>query len=53
MGKIISRGALLIAVFCLMGGLVACEKPGPAEKTGQKIDKAVDTVKEKAQEVTE
>lgn len=32
-------------VSILMLGITACEKKGPAEKAGEEIDEAVDTVK--------
>ena len=31
----------------------ACEKEGPAEKAGKTVDQALDSAKEKAEEVTE
>ena len=34
----------------LLGGIVACEKKGPAEKVGMKLDHAVDTVKNGGEE---
>jgi len=34
--------ATIFASMMIVSGLVACDKPGPAEKTGQKIDQATD-----------
>ena len=41
----------VIAFFAV--GLTACEKEGPAEKAGKKIDQAFDAAKEKVHEATE
>ena len=40
--------AALLATFAL--GMVACEKQGPAERVGEKLDHAVDTVKNGGEE---
>ena len=38
----------LIGISMLMAGMLsACNKPGPAESAGQKIDKAVDKTEKK------
>jgi hyperosmotically inducible protein len=40
--------AIVIGISMLLaGGLSACNKPGPAESAGQKIDKAVDKTEKK------
>lgn len=40
-----TRSSVLTAVLCLAAfGVVACEK-GPAQKAGEKVDKAIDTDK--------
>jgi len=40
-----TRSSFLTAVLCLAAfGVVACEK-GPAQKAGEKVDKAIDTDK--------
>ena len=43
---------LLLAVMSLTT-LPACREKGPAEKAGEKIDKAVDDVKDKAKEAAD
>ena len=45
----------MIIISCLAAtlGLVACQQEGSAEKTGQKIDKAVDNVGQKIEQTTE
>jgi predicted small lipoprotein YifL len=43
---------LLLAVMSLTP-LPACREKGPAEKAGEKIDKAVDDVKDKAKEAAD
>lgn len=44
--------ALAAATTCalLLGGLVACEEKGPAEKIGMKVDHGIDTVKNGGEE---
>lgn len=42
-----SRLIILLSIVILVLSMVACEKEGAAEKAGKKIDKAVETVKEK------
>jgi len=38
-------------IICLSAlGLVACEKKGPVERAGQKVDHAVDTIKNGGEE---
>ena len=38
-------------VTMLMVGIIGCEKEGPAERAGEKLDQAAETVKEKAEDV--
>jgi len=47
-----SMTVLLISVFIFSLSTVACEKEGGAEKAGKKIDKAVETLKEKVDDTT-
>jgi len=49
------KSVLLIAllIFPLAGGLVACEKEGPAERAGEKIDEAVDEAGDKMEQAGE
>ena len=46
-----------ILVLCVSAffafAFTACEKEGPAEKAGKTVDQAVESVKDKAEEVTE
>ena len=42
-----STSVLLFSLVIFALSTVACEKEGSAEKVGKKIDKAVETVKEK------
>lgn len=39
------------AAFMFMASVTGCEKKGPAEKAGEKIDKSVESMKEAAKEV--
>lgn len=48
--KIIIIGSV-VALFTL--GPIACEKQGPAEKAGKKIDETFDAVKDKVKEATD
>ena len=41
----------LFAVAFLVGGLAACEKKGPAETAGEKIDQATENAGKKMEEV--
>jgi uncharacterized protein YjbJ (UPF0337 family) len=41
---------LMSAVFFVMFNLSGCDSQGPAEKTGEKIDKAVESAKESVEE---
>lgn len=44
---------LLIPVFALTLTLTGCEKEGPAERAGEKIDQVVENTKENLQEAKE
>ncbi|MGW8187404.1 MAG: hypothetical protein ACWGNK_09050 [Desulfobacterales bacterium] len=46
---------LMIAVLfgCLSIGVLACEKEGPAEKAGKKVDQTVEKAGDKMQEAGE
>jgi len=49
--KMMLIGCLL---FSLLGfTIVGCEKEGPAEKAGKKVDKAIDSAKESFKELTD
>lgn len=50
--KIVTKIVLVFALICLGSSLVACEKPGPAEKAGKDMDNAIDSMKQKANELT-
>lgn len=45
----ISAISVMIALFLLVG-ISGCEKEGPAEKMGEKIDQSVEEVKDAAEE---
>ncbi len=44
---------LLIGSFLLVFSFAACEKEGPAEKAGKKVDESVEKTKEKMEEAGE
>jgi ABC-type transporter MlaC component len=44
---------LLSVVMLLAVGLAGCESEGPVEKAGKKIDEAMESIKETAQEATD
>jgi hypothetical protein len=46
----IRKTALIALLATFAFGLAACEKQGPAERAGEKIDHAVDTVKNGGEE---
>jgi hypothetical protein len=47
------RGKMLTMVLCaLVLGTAACEKKGPVEKAGEKVDHVIDTVKNGGEEPT-
>jgi len=45
-----------LVIFCFIGllacGLVGCKKEGAAEKTGKKIDQAIDSAKKEVEKAT-
>lgn len=45
--------ALVIMAVIVVVALPACREKGPAEKAGEKIDKAVDDVKDKTKEAAD
>lgn len=47
-----SKLMLILGMICLGSSLVACEKPGPAEQAGKKMDDTFNSMKEKANELT-
>ncbi len=51
--KLKSGVAIAIALSFAVAGLTACEKKGPAQQAGEKIDNAVKTVGEKLEEAGE
>ena len=44
-------GLLVVAMLGSAVFLIACEKKGPAEKAGEKVDKAVESTKEAAEDL--
>jgi hyperosmotically inducible protein len=47
------RGKLLTITLCaLVLAITACEKKGPVEKAGEKVDHVIDTVKNGGEETT-
>lgn len=49
----ISRSTVLFPIIFLLLTLAGCEKEGPAEQAGEKIDKAVNTMQEKAADTSD
>jgi hypothetical protein len=48
------RNVLLAVLFCLtLFAGIACEREGPAERAGERVDETVESVGEKAEEATE
>jgi hypothetical protein len=47
-----SMAVLLFSLVFFTLSMVACEKEGSTEKAGKKIDKAVETVKDKIDDAT-
>jgi len=43
---------ILSTSLLIAAGLFACEKKGPAEKVGEKIDQTVEKAKDKVEDVT-
>jgi predicted small lipoprotein YifL len=48
---LIRKVLLLVSGFMLVFSMASCEKKGPAEKAGEKIDKAVEKAGEKIEKV--
>jgi hypothetical protein len=46
----IRKTALMTLIATFVFGMAACEKQGPAERVGEKLDHAVDTVKNGGEE---
>jgi hypothetical protein len=47
------RGKILALALCVLAlGVGACEKKGPVEKAGEKVDHVVDTIKNGGEETT-
>ena len=47
------RGKMLVIVLCTATlAIAACEKKGPVEKAGEKVDHVIDTVKNGGEETT-
>jgi hypothetical protein len=42
-----------LAGFVLLGGLTACEREGPMERAGEKIDKSAEKAGDKVERATE
>jgi hypothetical protein len=48
-----TRGKMLAVALCALTlGVAACEKKGPVEKAGEKVDHVIDTVKNGGEETT-
>jgi hypothetical protein len=43
---------MLMTAILLVGGLFGCEKEGPAEKAGKKMDQVFEDVKDKVDEAS-
>jgi gas vesicle protein len=43
----------LIAIIGLAAALSACDKPGPAERAGEKIDNTVEQARDKVEDIVE
>ena len=50
---LIKKAFLMIGSLLLVFSFAACEKEGPAEKAGEKVDKAVENTQEKMEEAGE
>lgn len=47
------RGKVWVLALCALAlGMTACEKKGPVEKAGEKVDHVVDTIKNGGEETT-
>ena len=52
MKSLFSKILIICISSSLAFGFMGCEKKGPVEKAGEKVDQAVDTAKEKVEDVT-
>ena len=43
---------ILVAAVVFVAGLFGCEKEGPAEKAGKKVDKVFEDVKDKVEDAS-
>jgi len=53
MKSLFTKMLILCIGSFLTFGFMGCEKKGPMEEAGKKIDKAVDSAKEKIEDATE
>lgn len=52
--SVLKKIIVLISLLAFLGiGTIGCEREGPAERTGKKIDNAAEQVGEKVEELTE
>ncbi|WP_346187717.1 hypothetical protein [Rubritalea halochordaticola] len=51
--EVLKIGALVALGSAALISLVACEKEGPAEKAGKKIDEAVEEAGDKVEDATD
>jgi len=50
---LIRKGLLLVCGLMLVFSLAACEKKGPVQKAGEKVDNAIEKAGDKVKEKTE
>jgi hypothetical protein len=50
--SLFKRLLMIMAVVFLIAGVYGCEKEGPAEKAGKKLDQAMEDAKDKLDEAT-
>ncbi len=50
---ILRKSFALVTALVLAAGLVACDQKGPAEKAGEKIDKAAQNTKDAVQDTVQ
>ncbi|MCG3111609.1 MAG: hypothetical protein LLH30_14775 [Candidatus Manganitrophus sp. SA1] len=43
---------LTLAMLSILGSLVACEREGPMERTGEKVDEAAEDTKDAVKDAT-
>jgi len=51
--SILKRGFLCLVAAAFIMGLVACEKEGPMEKAGKKVDETIENTEKAIKEKTE